>query len=524
MDRARSTVAWLLLAVLSGCAQTGAIRDHDLAEHAVVSDPPNPAEPATNPATPTTPPAGPAAASKSPAATANKSPAAAPVKSAPEPPKEIRSEALTEIVAELESLGGLDPAAQQQLMADLKQTDPALWPQLLEAFRASVAYRRRAQQQFADAQAAPKAPGYDQVVVCDTQAGPPKVQTAEISRPASRMVAPPEAAPAKVASFSATAEAPGDVAPTPGAATPSAVNPAMVAPATAAQVPGAASAVAVATPPVPAATAAAATPAATTPPANTTTVAAAPVPPSPPIDDRDWQAHLTAAIDRLERENTQTPTNAAEVSRHAALRMLYLVDGRREEALQPIDGIPPGQQDFWSKQLYGLSAYLDTERNTDSGRRAAEATMHFRDATAKLSELATLSVKSLAFCSEVSSYGVYKAFDKHEFQPGQEVLLYAEVENFKSESTDKGFRTALRSSYQILDPHGARVSQQEFALTEEYCRNPRRDFFIRYFVWMPKRIYGGKYTLQLTIEDTLSQKIGQSTIEFEIKEPQGTPQ
>jgi hypothetical protein len=98
------------------------------------------------------------------------------------------------------------------------------------------------------------------------------------------------------------------------------------------------------------------------------------------------------------------------------------------------------------------------------------------------------------------------------------------VENFKSESTDKGFRTALRSSYQILDPHGARVAQQEFALTEEYCRNPRRDFFIRYFVWMPKRIYGGKYTLQLTIEDTLSQKIGQSTIEFEIKEPQGAAQ
>ena len=35
---------------------------------------------------------------------------------------------------------------------------------------------------------------------------------------------------------------------------------------------------------------------------------------------------------------------------------------------------------------------------------------------------------------------------------------------------------------------------------------------------MPKRIYGGTYTLQLTIEDTLSQKIGQSTLEFTIKE------
>ena len=91
----------------------------------------------------------------------------------------------------------------------------------------------------------------------------------------------------------------------------------------------------------------------------------------------------------------------------------------------------------------------------------------------------------------------------YEFHSGQEVLLYAEVENFKSAATEQGFHTALRSSYQILDNRGARVDQKEFEITEEHCQNPRRDYFIRYFVWMPKRIYGGTYTLQLTIEDTL---------------------
>ncbi len=55
-------------------------------------------------------------------------------------------------------------------------------------------------------------------------------------------------------------------------------------------------------------------------------------------------------------------------------------------------------------------------------------------------------------------------------------------------------------------------------MTEEYCQNQRRDFFMRYHVWLPKRIYSGRYTLQLTIEDTLSQKIGQSSLEFTIKE------
>ncbi len=141
-----------------------------------------------------------------------------------------------------------------------------------------------------------------------------------------------------------------------------------------------------------------------------------------------------------------------------------------------------------------------------------------REAATRLGEQATLSVKNLAFCTEVTSFGVYKPFAKEEFRAGQEVLVYAEVENFKSRRSEKGYHTALRSSYQILDEHGARVDAQEFDVTEEHCQNLRRDYFLRYHIWMPKRIYGGHYTLQLTIEDTLSQKIGQSSLEFTIKE------
>ena len=134
--------------------------------------------------------------------------------------------------------------------------------------------------------------------------------------------------------------------------------------------------------------------------------------------------------------------------------MLYVIAGRREDALRPIRGISPSQQDFWSQEIYGLANYLDTDRNPDGSRRAAEAVDRLREAAAKLGEQATLSVKNLAFCTEVTSYGVYKTFAKNEFHAGQEVLLYAEVENFKSRHNEQGFQTALRSSYQILDQHG----------------------------------------------------------------------
>jgi hypothetical protein len=117
----------------------------------------------------------------------------------------------------------------------------------------------------------------------------------------------------------------------------------------------------------------------------------------------------------------------------------------------------------------------------------------------------------------VQSYGCYTPFKKYEFLPDQEVLLYAEVENFGIESTPKGYHTALRSSYQILDKSGQRIADRAMSTTEEYCQNPRRDFFIGYQLRMPARINPGTYTLQLTIEDLKSQKVGQASVELTIK-------
>src|SRR5262249_2428658 len=41
---------------------------------------------------------------------------------------------LTAIMNEVQQLGALDPAAQNALIEDLKKTDPALWPQLMQTF------------------------------------------------------------------------------------------------------------------------------------------------------------------------------------------------------------------------------------------------------------------------------------------------------------------------------------------------------------------------------------------------------
>ena len=103
------------------------------------------------------------------------------------------------------------------------------------------------------------------------------------------------------------------------------------------------------------------------------------------------------------------------------------------------------------------------EQAPDAGRRAAETKAALGEALVKLGESAPLAVRNIAFCTEIQSYGCTKRFEKYEFQPNQEVLLYAEVENFTSEPTPKGYHTSLRSNYQILDARGQRVAEHAFA-------------------------------------------------------------
>jgi hypothetical protein len=196
--------------------------------------------------------------------------------------------------------------------------------------------------------------------------------------------------------------------------------------------------------------------------------------------------------------------------------MLRLLAGRRDAALEPIPAGEMSLQDFWGKELFGLATLLDTTTITDAATRSAEAHRHLSEATVELGESAPLVVRNLAFVTAVENYGTFTPFEKYEFRPNERVILYAELENFKSSQTAQGYHTALKSSYQIFDSQARRVTAQDFATNDEYCRNPRRDFFIGYEFSLPKRIYPGRHILKLTVVDLNSQKVGQSSIDFTI--------
>ncbi|MCE5267823.1 MAG: hypothetical protein LLG00_08045 [Planctomycetaceae bacterium] len=383
-------------------------------------------------------------------------------------PNQGDAERLQRVMTELRQIGALDPVAQDKLLEDLRRSDPAIWPLVIEQCRATMAYRQRAQRQNGLADGDIKR----LPVEAAAAEGPPKqypstcLPTTDEPNPwwSKR---PPTGA----------GQSPGGMTSQPPGGTSESAAPEMV------------------TPPV---------------------VQAAYVAPVAPVGT-GWRGQLMAAIAAMEAETPERAGTPDEVAQLARLRMLYAAAGRREDAARPIPGAPAATQQFVAKELDGLGAWLDVERTPDAARRSADVKPALAEALGKLAETAALTVRNPAFCTEVISFGCAKRFEKYEFAANQEVLLYAEVENFASEATAKGYHTSLRSSYEIVDGRGACVAERKFAVTEEYCQNLRRDYFIGYHLRIPKQIAPGKYTLRLSIEDLMCHKTGQATIEFSVK-------
>jgi hypothetical protein len=142
---------------------------------------------------------------------------------------------------------------------------------------------------------------------------------------------------------------------------------------------------------------------------------------------------------------------------------------------------------------------------------------------AHLRDVGALSLRNFAFCKSVYGYGALEPYSEDRFSPGQQVSLYVEVENYHSESNEKGFITSLGSTYEILDEQGKRVDGGQFPNVDDCCRSRRRDFHIQFGLKLPEKIAPGRYQLELVVRDRQSDKIAHATASFEIRGPVVSP-
>lgn len=250
----------------------------------------------------------------------------------------------------------------------------------------------------------------------------------------------------------------------------------------------------------------------------------------PPSDTADLNriiAALEAEVAGLRYADLTDPKQkVAYIRKHVDLRMLYLMAGQEARAVAAIPEIPAPDQEFWQQTFWAMSNYFDTNAMPDSDYRATQTIAQLRTAIQKLQEHARLELRNVAFCHKISSFGNFDRFPQDEFGPGQPVLVYAEVTNFKSEPTalpnkpnQMAYRTQLKSTIEIhrLGPSGDLVERFEFEPTEDLCHNHRRDYFHSYEFTIPQRIALGPHVMTLTVEDQLSRKVATYRLNFMVK-------
>ena len=234
----------------------------------------------------------------------------------------------------------------------------------------------------------------------------------------------------------------------------------------------------------------------------------------------DLQNLISSVQDSLSKLQLGTTESDKKlyVERHVFLRMLYLMSGQQERALQPIPGLNSADQEFWQQVFWGIANYFAYEAMPDASDRATQTIAQLRLAIQKLQEEARLELRNVVFARNIASFGNYTSFERDDFSPGQPVLVYAEVSNFKSESTADGqYRTILRSTIEIMTPDGRVVERMVFPATEDLCRNYRGDYFHSYEFSIPQRASLGPHVLKLTVEDQLKKKVATYSRNFTVR-------
>ncbi|MCP4888439.1 MAG: hypothetical protein P1U77_15125 [Rubripirellula sp.] len=226
---------------------------------------------------------------------------------------------------------------------------------------------------------------------------------------------------------------------------------------------------------------------------------------------------LYASILKRLAKPKEGESESERLSRLIRVRHLMVLSGDPDGAVERMDDLPRFEQEFLRHQMLGLWTMIDPQGHPVTGRRFTAALPQIREA-AKFAAAATdsLEVRSLAFCTEIESYGQITTFTGNRFDSGQQVILYCEIENFTVKEQEKGFETHLQGSYDIFNESNEKVVSQLLPEDQQISSNYLRDYFIAYQMHLPAQLSAGTYRLQLTMEDVVGKKYGQASIPFEI--------
>jgi hypothetical protein len=234
---------------------------------------------------------------------------------------------------------------------------------------------------------------------------------------------------------------------------------------------------------------------------------------------------MESLIAELERELSTWPVSSSGQPerieewrrRQTDLRLLHCVAGRTSEAAQVIDGLPREEQEFWQSMMLALSQYRAAGEGEERSEQLTEALGQVRAAARSLQPLAKLEIRRLQFCSRIDGFGDISAFPTADFEPGQRLLLYAGVRNFRSELTSEGrYRSEFAAVVEFLREEDGEVLERiRLPQIPDECDEERTDYFQSFELTAP--VLEGNYIVRLQLRDQLTRQTAEARLRMTIR-------
>jgi hypothetical protein len=130
-----------------------------------------------------------------------------------------------------------------------------------------------------------------------------------------------------------------------------------------------------------------------------------------------------------------------------------------------------------------------------------------------------LAIQNACFASRVRAWSVVDRFEAAEFRPGQDVIVYFELDQLASRSDEQGHTTRIETVLRLVDSDGRRLHEWSFEPLEETCGGRRRDYFARYLIAIPAGIPAGQCRLDIAATDAIGGRTAHTALPLQVVAP-----
>lgn len=127
-----------------------------------------------------------------------------------------------------------------------------------------------------------------------------------------------------------------------------------------------------------------------------------------------------------------------------------------------------------------------------------------------------LVVANPCFATRVRGWGAVDRFEQSRFRPGQDVIIYFELENLESRETESGHTTRIDASLRLIANDGRTLHDWSFEPVEETCPGRRRDYFARYVLRLPEHAPPETCRLEVSVTDMVGDRTAVTSLPLEI--------